>query len=53
MMKPRKLYGWALIAAALSLRLFGDMGAETAVSMLLMNFAALGILAVGLVLVAT
>ena len=52
-MRPRKLAGWALLASAIALMLFGDFAAATVLSAALVNFAAMGLLAVGLVLVAT
>lgn len=51
-MKPRKLAGWALLAIALALMVFGDFGPTTVLSSLLKSFAAMGLLGVGLVLVA-
>ncbi len=52
-MKPRKLSGWALIVIAVALMLFGDFGATTKLSMILVDFSAMGLLAVGMVLTAT
>ena len=47
----RKLVGWALLAVALGWMIFGDFGATTVLSSLARSFAAMGLLAVGLVMV--
>lgn len=52
-MKPRKPLGWALIGVAVALMLFGDFGTVTRLSIVLVNIAAMAVLAVGLVLAAT
>ena len=52
-MKPHKLIGWAVLAAALALLLLGDFGAATFLTSVLTSLAAIILLAIGMVLVAT
>ena len=52
-MRPRKLIGWGLIAVALVLMVAGDFGTPTFLSALLVKLAAMTLVAVGMIMVAT
>ncbi len=50
-MNVRKVAGWVILSTALGGMIFGDFGATTVLSSLARSFAAMGLLAIGLVMV--
>ena len=50
-MNVRKVAGWVSLSTALGGMIFGDFGATTVLSSLARSFAAMGLLAIGLVMV--